>query len=235
MNCVLLKMGGSGVRFGASVPKQFYEINGEPLFAYVLRKYETIKCIDKFIIVTNSEWGEITNLYATKILGKKLLGIVSGGKTNIESTYNGVMYAAKFLTDSDYLLVHDVTDPIINEKAIREVITAAQKDGCAAVVTEQVHTLYTKNAEGYITGTIKKDCVGSGYSPEAFQYSIIKDCFNKAKDGDFFIKTSAMEVVQSKGIHPKVVVSHQVDLKITYQEDMEALLLMIENGERLYN
>ena len=53
MNCVLIKMGGNGVRFGNALPKQFYELDGEPLFAYVLRKYNDITNIDRFIIVSN--------------------------------------------------------------------------------------------------------------------------------------------------------------------------------------
>jgi 2-C-methyl-D-erythritol 4-phosphate cytidylyltransferase len=231
----MIKMGGRGVRFGASVPKQFYEINGEPLFAYVLRKYEQISCIDKFIVVTNEEWFELTETYAKKILKDKLLGIVNGGKSNVESVYNGVKFADGKLADEDLFLVHDVTDPIIQEKAIRDVIFAAEAFGSAAVITEQVHTLYRRDADGFITGTIDRNFANSGYSPEAFRYSIIKDCFGKATPEELERMTSAVSLVCSRGINVKTVVSHQIDLKITYREDMDALMRMIENGERLYS
>ena len=46
--------------------------------------------------------------------------------------------------------------------------------------------------------------------------------------------TSAMALVQSRGIKPMTVVSHQLDLKITYKEDMEALKSIILNAEKLY-
>ncbi|MDD5884126.1 MAG: 2-C-methyl-D-erythritol 4-phosphate cytidylyltransferase [Firmicutes bacterium] len=234
MNCVLIKMGGKGVRFGNALPKQFYELDGEPLFAYVLRKYNDIKNIDSFIIVTNNEWMDMTISYAQDILGSKLLSVVPGGDTNAKSTYNGVMAATEFLKDDDILLVHDVTDAIISEKAINSAINACKVHKCIAVVTEQVHTLYKKNNEGFITGTIEKQTVGSGYSPEAFEYAVIKSSFESASETELNQMTSAMALVQAHGYMPFCVVSHQIDIKITYQEDMEALKLVIKNGENLY-
>lgn len=234
MNCVLIKMGGNGVRFGNDLPKQFYKIDGEPLFAYVLRKYSDIKSIDSFIIVANIEWVSMTLSYAKDILGEKLLSVVAGGDTNAKSTYNGVIEASKFLKDNDILLVHDVTDAIISEKAINDAIDACKEHKCVAVVTEQVHTLYKKDTEGYITGTIEKQTVGSGYSPEAFEYSIIRESYLTASETELEQMTSAMALVQAHGYKPFCVVSHQIDIKITYQEDMEALKLVIRNGENLY-
>lgn len=234
MNCVLIKMAGNGVRFGASLPKQFYEIESEPLFAYVLRKYNQIESIDKFIIVTNSEWLQLTEQYSTSILGDKLLKIVCGGDTNAKSTCNGVLAAADSLASDDILLIHDVTDPIINPEAIIAAIENAHKYGCVTIITEQVHTLYKIDSEGIILGTIDKNTVGSGYSPEAFKFSIIRDCYHNATDMDLNTMTSAMALVQGKGINARAVISHQIDLKITYKEDMEALISLIKSGERLY-
>lgn len=234
MNCVLIKMGGKGVRFGSSTPKQFYEIDGEPLFAYVLKKYNEIRKIDSFGIVTNEEWMEMTTYYAKKILGNKLLAIIPGGKTNAKSTYNGVMCAKKYLKNNDILLVHDVTDAIISERAIDKAISACQRYKCVAVITEQVHTLYKKTEDGFIDGTIEKKTVGSGYSPEAFEYGIIKECYLNATESELENMTSAMALVQAHGYRPYTVISHQIDIKITYQEDMDALKCVIKSGENLY-
>lgn len=234
MICVLIKMGGRGVRFGEIVPKQFYEIDNKPLFAYVIEQYEKLDFIDKFIIVTNEEWFELTAEYAGDILHNKLLEIVAGGSTNAKSTYNGIICASKYLQNEDILLVHDVTDPIIESEAVFKAIECCRQNSCAAVVTEQVHTLYTKDGDGFITGTIEKQSVGSGYSPEAFNFKLVYDCYVSATEFELENMTSAMALVQSRGIKPMTVVSHQLDLKITYKEDMEALKSIILNAEKLY-
>ena len=46
MNHVLLMMGGSGTRFGAEIPKQFIEVEGQPVFSYVMDKYDRFNKID---------------------------------------------------------------------------------------------------------------------------------------------------------------------------------------------
>ena len=163
-----------------------------------------------------------------------MLGIVEGGATNAKSTCNGVFFAAQNMDGDDILLVHDVTDPIINEVSINKVIERAIMVGCAGVVTEQVHTLYKIDENGCVAGTIEKKSVASGYSPEAFRLSIILESFLEASEDELCTMTSALALVHSKGKKIEAVFSHQNDLKITYKEDMNALLLMIENGEKLY-
>lgn len=234
MNCVMIKMGGQGVRFGTTLPKQFYEIDGMPLFAYVLKRYNSIDSIDKFIIVTNPEWYGLTKRYAESILGEKLLEIVNGGDTNAKSTYNGVMSAAQYLNKKDILLVHDVTDPIVINKSINDAINTCKEHECVAVITEQVHTLYKKDVNGYIIGTIEKKSVGSGYSPEAFVFEVIYNAFKDSSEIELNNMTSAMALVQAHGYRPFSIISHQLDIKITYQEDMESLKYLIRKGESLF-
>ena len=227
MNCVLLKMGGAGTRCEQGMPKQFVDICGKPLFVHVLNMYTKVECIDSFVVVTNPDYIEYTYQEANKILGKKLLGVVAGGKTNPRSTYNGLIYASKHLNDDDILLVHDVTDPIICAEAIEKCIKSAKIYGCAAVITEQVHTLYLKDENGFITSTIAKQTVGSGYSPEAFKMHIIKDCFSNALNEDLDNMTSAISIAIANGVKAHTVISHQLDLKITYKEDIESFGLII--------
>lgn len=50
-NILLLMMGGSGTRFGADIPKQYVEIDGVPVFAYILEKYSKMKEIDEVVAV----------------------------------------------------------------------------------------------------------------------------------------------------------------------------------------
>ena len=36
---LLLMMGGTGPRLGESIPKQYIEVEGQPVFSYILAKY----------------------------------------------------------------------------------------------------------------------------------------------------------------------------------------------------
>lgn len=177
-------MGGSGRRFGHAIPKQFTDIKGKPYFAYIFEDFQKVTQIDNFIVVTNPKYMDLTVKYAQDLLGDKLLGVIEGGDSNLKSTYNGVIFASKYLNDDDILLTHDITNSSVDSDAIKMVIEAAKQYGAATNGTEQVQTLFSKDEDNTITGTVPKCSVASGYTPEAYRMELIKSCFDKASEED---------------------------------------------------
>ena len=47
MNIAIIFAGGSGVRMGAGIPKQFLEINGKPILVHTLQLFQNHDMIDK--------------------------------------------------------------------------------------------------------------------------------------------------------------------------------------------
>ena len=224
MNCLIIKMGGSGRRFGHAIPKQFTDIKGKPYFSYIFEDFQKINEIDKYIVVTNPNYMDLTAKYAQLLLGNKLLGVIEGGNSNLKSTYNGVKFASKYLKDEDILLTHDITNSSVDIEAIKMVIETAKKYGAATNGTEQVQTLFTKDSDNTITGTIEKCTIASGYTPEAYQMGLIKSCFDNASEEELMNMTSPLAVIIAKGYKPKIVFSHALPLKLTYDKDMEPFL-----------
>ena len=224
MNCLIIKMGGSGRRFGHAIPKQFTDIKGKPYFSYIFEDFQKINEIDKYIVVTNPNYMDLTAKYAQLLLGNKLLGVIEGGNSNLKSTYNGVKFASKYLKDEDILLTHDITNSSVDIEAIKMVIETAKKYGAATNGTEQVQTLFTKDSDNTITGTIENCTIASGYTPEAYQMRLIKSCFDNASEEELMNMTSPLAVIIAKGYKPKIVFSHALPLKLTYDKDMETFL-----------
>lgn len=223
MNCLIIKMGGSGQRFGQELPKQFTVIKGRPYFSYIFEDYSKVTAIDKFIVVTNINYMDITQNYAKQILGDKLLGVIPGGDSNLKSTYNGIKFASQYLTDDDILLTHDITNSSIDHEGVNKVISVAKEYGAATLGTEQVQTLYVKE-ENNLVNTIKKETVISGYTPEAYKMSIIKSCFENATEEDLQKMTSPLSVIIANKFSAKFVLSNVLPLKLTYAQDLETFI-----------
>lgn len=217
-------MGGSGQRFGRALPKQFTEIKGKPYFSYIFEDYDKVDSIDKFIVVTNSNYLQLTQKYAEEIFGKKLLGVIPGGETSLKSTYNGVRFAAQLLADDDILLTHDITNSSVDSEVVKQVIEAAMINDVATNGTEQVQAIFTKDAEDGITGTIAKNSVISGYSPDAYRMALIKSCFDDASEDNLQNMVAPLDVILAKGYKPKVIKSHTLPLKLTYDKDLETFM-----------
>ena len=230
---LLVKMGGSGVRFGADIPKQYVEVKGKPLFCWLLDQYKSLNIIDGYILVSNPNWIDYTEEYAKTILGDKLVGVIPGGDTMSKSIYNGVMYAKDYLHDDDILLIHDVTNPVVATNQIMEVVNETQKNDFCVLTTEQVHTIYHIDANNNIEYVIPREEVSSGYSPEGFRYKKIFECYSKAKPDELEKMTSAIALAKAHNATVKAVKSHIVNLKITYKEDLETYKRIVERGIEL--
>lgn len=223
MNCLIIKMGGSGQRFGKELPKQFTIIKGKPYFSYIFEDCSKVSAIDKFIVVTNINYFNITQDYATLIFKDKLLGVIAGGNSNLQSTYNGIRFASQFLKDDDILLTHDITNSSIDNEGISKVISAAKEYGSATLGTEQVQTLYERENNN-LTNIIKKETVVSGYTPEAYKMAIIYSCFKDTSEEDLQKMTSPLSVIIAKKLPAKVILSNILPLKLTYAQDLETFI-----------
>ena len=63
MNIAIIFAGGSGVRMGAGIPKQFLEINGKPILIHTMQLFQHHHLIDamyaavrRIISITSSLW-----------------------------------------------------------------------------------------------------------------------------------------------------------------------------------
>ena len=93
MNIAIVFAGGSGVRMGAGVPKQFLEINGKPILVHTLSLFEEHHEIDKIYLAVLEEYIEYVWALATEFHINKLAGIVSGGATAQDSIYRALKKA----------------------------------------------------------------------------------------------------------------------------------------------
>lgn len=226
--CLLVKMGGNGVRVGAEIPKQFMELKGKPLFYWLLKQYESLGMIDGYFLVSHPDWMQYTKDIAGQLLRDKVWGVIPGGNTMSKSIYNGIMYARDFMSDEDVLLVHDVTNPVVATNQIPNVVSDAREYDFCVLTTEQVHTIYHIDSDNNIEYVIPKQEVSSGYSPEGFLFGRIYECYKKSNVDELEHMTSAIALAKGHGARIKAIKSHIINLKITYKEDLDAYERIIE-------
>ena len=97
-------MGGSGTRLGADRPKQYIEIDGIPIFFYILRSYNKLDCIDEIIIVSNEMWIDYVEKWIDSLEIKHPISIVAGGETRSHSVYYGLKSISNRAKDEDIVL-----------------------------------------------------------------------------------------------------------------------------------
>lgn len=216
---LFLMMGGSGTRLGASIPKQFLEVNGLPIYQFILNLYNQSDLVDRVVVVNNEKWNEKVREQLSSESYKFPIEIVSGGTTRSESIRNAVRFVNQNYQDDANVLIHDTTHPYLDTGATERLLKLLESGNSAAtLVTHVWDTVYLCEQEG-ITETLKRQNIGVGASPEGFSLSFLKEAFlNEAIDINRF--TSVGNYAQSLGKKIPIVWSSKINLKITYPDDL---------------
>ena len=225
-NHMLLMMGGKGTRLGADRPKQYIEVHGVPVFAYIVKKCGEVDSIDRIVIVSHEDWIDYVQEWVSKLRVKKPITIVAGGSNRSESVKNGLKALEKYADDMDNVLIHDATHPYVDEIATEQVIEELEKYEGVTVGAYQYDTVYRVNDDDVIEKVVPRRYIVSGASPEAFKYGRIRDIYFQASEEELEAMTSAGAIALENGIQMKVVPATVVNLKITYKHDMKAFLKM---------
>ena len=79
MNIALIFAGGSGVRMGAGIPKQFLEINSMPVLVHTVRLFQWHTKIDKIYISTLEDYIPYVESLCEEYRLTKVADVIPGG------------------------------------------------------------------------------------------------------------------------------------------------------------
>ena len=214
-------MAGSGVRFGADIPKQFVEIKDKPIFAYILDGYNQCEDIDRIVVVTHPDWIDYVLEWKEALGADKLYSVTAGGATRSESVKNGLTEIDRFGNDDDIVLIHDATHPYVDYRGTHEIIEAVKQYGGATLGQFQYDTVYQMNEETHLLEkVVPRQTIVSGASPEAFRFGDIYNIYKNSTQEELEKMTSAGAIALAHNIPMKVIRTDLINLKITYPGDM---------------
>lgn len=220
-NYLLMMMGGSGTRLGADRPKQYIEVEGQPIFSYIIQGYDKAEFIDEIIIVSHESWMDYVSEWMNRLNIQKPLQIVAGGETRSHSVKNGLAVIADKAADDDVVLFHDATHPYVDREGTLKVIEAIREYGGATLATYQYDTVYRITDDDFVSNVIPRQEVIAGASPEGFRFGDIYKIYADASDDELKAMTSAGAIALAHDIKMKSVKTDVINLKITYPGDLE--------------
>ena len=222
-------MGGSGTRFGADVPKQYILVNDMPIFSYILRGYNELEDVDRIIIVSHHDFIDYVNEIKDKINADKVYKVVEGGDTRSESVKNGLTAAAEYSEDDDVIMIHDATHPYVDKKGVSDIIDAVKEFGGATLAQFNYDTVYRMDDDHILERIEPRFNIVAGASPEAFTFRKIYDIYMNSEKEELEKMTSAGAIALAHNIKMKVIRANVLNLKITYQDDMDLFTKLIDN------
>ena len=222
---VIIPAAGRGKRIGASVPKQFLEIQGEPLLHHTLTVFAYCKLISYVVLVMpRADVDEMGKDWLNKY--KIVREVVVGGEQRQDSVYNGFNSLEE---KTDIVVVHDGVRPFTTPQMITATVEGAQQYG-AAITAIPVSDTVKQVVDGFVKQTIPREGLWRVQTPQAFQYGLLQKAFKKAKE-DSYYGTDEGALIEYLGKGVKIVPGSELNIKITRKEDLalgESLLSRIK-------
>jgi 2-C-methyl-D-erythritol 4-phosphate cytidylyltransferase len=235
--------GGSGQRFGAGVPKQLLELDGQTLLALCVAAFDAAPGVDEVLVVMPP--GRTADAEKLRAGGAypKLTAVIEGGTSRPGSTRAAISAISARRTaaaddgdrDADWgVLFHDAARPLVDQRIIADCVAALERVDAVGVAVPTADTIVVV-ADGVMTQIPRRDSLLRCQTPQAFRLSVITRAHELALADPDYEPTDDCGVVLRylPDVPVHVVQGSERNLKITYPRDLAiARLLMDEEQTR---
>ncbi len=233
MNIAIIFAGGSGVRMGAGVPKQFLEINGKPILIHTLQLFQEHEEIDKIYLAMSCDYIRYTQQLVLDYRIDKVAAVVPGGATAQDSIYNALEKAEQENPGDSIVLIHDGVRPFVEYGVISNNIESVQEYGSAITSTPCYETiLVSRDGQKVDELPLRKE----SYAAQAPQSFYLKDILEahraiRAVNPGYENMVDACTIYRELGKQPHIVQGNRGNIKVTTPEDVYIFRALIQYKE----
>ena len=219
--CIAL-FGGTGERFGAPYPKQFVNLEDEPMLIVTLRELSRCVDIDEIYVVAEpSSRNDVYNLILAKQI-KKIKAILRGGPTRQDSSRLALEFLKRSGVPSDAIvMIVDGDRPCVDPELVHRCYVTAAETGAAVAAIPVTESVLVSNRSGDVDHYLPRDSVFVVQTPQAFLFSTIYRAHQKFKSRPV---TDDGSLVSLMGKKVSVVIGNKDNVKITVPEDVKKYL-----------
>ncbi len=219
-NIGIILAGGSGLRMGNKLPKQFLTLSGQTILEYSLNAFQQNKDIDEIFIVIQTNFIEKIKEILHQRPFSKVTQLLSGGSERYHST----LAALKACPQTDCnLIIHDAVRPLISQQMISDCIQQLKEEvACTTAIPSTDTILYSDSTHTYIQDIPARHFLFNVQTPQAFRKSILTAAYEKIGQDPAFHPTDDCGVVKKflPEVKIKIIPGSNSNLKITYPEDL---------------
>jgi 2-C-methyl-D-erythritol 4-phosphate cytidylyltransferase len=216
----ILAAGGLGERFGSdSMPKQFLELGGKPMYAWSLNTLIDHPSVDTVVLVARKDMHNVIQSQLPHLVSSdRRILIANGGKTRQESVHAGLEALKRELNRPSHVLIHDAARPFLEREQLDRFLTALFEHGpcaCAMPVSDTIK----RTADDVIVETLDRRGLYAMQTPQGAPFDLLLQAHKQAhKDG--YDATDDVALLERIQISVKIVLGSAINLKVTNPDDM---------------
>lgn len=233
MNIAIIFAGGSGIRMGAGIPKQYLEIEGKPVLIHTLELFEEHDEIDKIYLAINADYIEYTEELIEDFQITKVAGIAEGGSSAQDSIYNALRKAREENPGDSIVLIHDGVRPFIDYDVISRNIEGVRQHGSAITSTLCYETIMiSKDGKNVSSVPYRKETYAA-QAPQSFYLDGILDAHEqiRSRANRYENIVDACTLYKELGRTTHIVLGNRGNIKVTTPEDVYMFRALLQYRE----
>lgn len=205
--------GGSGLRMGTDLPKQFLPVAGLPILMHTLNRFAAYSTALSVMLVLPAKdiplWGELCRKHSFSLP----VTVVPGGTTRFQSVKNGLDAVT---AQEGLVAIHDGVRPLVPVATIAESFRVAHLTGCAVAAVPLKDSIRSVTADGK-SQALDRSVFQLVQTPQTFRLSIIRKSFAQPEQPGF---TDDASVAERAGFPVTLIEGAYQNVKITTPEDL---------------
>lgn len=236
MNIAVVFAGGSGVRMGAGIPKQFLEVNSKPIIVHTLEIFQHHRQIDEIYVAVLKDYIPYMQSLVRDYHLTKVTGVFPGGETSQDTIYNTLKEVEKDHSDNDIVLIHDGVRPLVSYQVVSECIRCAKKKGNAITSTSCYETVVMSEDGKAVTSVPPRKISYCVQAPQCFRLRQILDVHEQIRQRPerYTDMVDSCTMLNRLGLTAHLVEGNRGNIKVTTPEDVfmfRSLLQYRENEQ----
>jgi 2-C-methyl-D-erythritol 4-phosphate cytidylyltransferase len=223
----ILLAGGVGKRMGASIPKQYLNLRGQPIATYSLRTFAAMPAVGEIVVVCEAEWRDVFEKCYASLPRKVPLKFALPGAERQDSVYNGLQEVA---TTASLVAIHDSARPLVTPKDAMTCFIDAAKVGAAVLGVPVKPTIKEVDQERRVVKTLKRAVLWEVQTPQVIRPELLRRGFELVKRQRLEV-TDDVSIVEALGEPVLITPGNYQNLKVTTPDDMSVAERFLEEAE----
>lgn len=211
---VVLLAGGKGKRMGASMPKQYLPLLGQPIALYSFYTFSKMPEVKEIVVVCDPSYRDIFEDAKQNI--QVDLKFALPGKERQDSVYSGL---EAIDSNSELVCIHDSARPLVLATDVSKVLKDGWCIGAAVLGVPAKATIKEANSESFVVKTLDRKTLWEMQTPQVIKPGLLRKGFE-------LVNREGLEVTDDVSIvehlkHPVYITAGSyTNIKVTTPDDL---------------
>ena len=194
------------------VDKIFAPLMGRPLISYSVDAFHSAPEVQAIVLVLSADNIETGRRLVADSGWEKVRQVCVGGRRRQDSVRCGL----DWLTDLDWVLVHDGARPFVDPELVSIGLSQAMHNGAAIAAVPVADTIKSADAELRVTETLDRDRLWAIQTPQIFRRQLLEEAHARVTED----VTDDAAMVERIGGEVRIFAGAYHNIKITTSADL---------------